>query len=40
MNNFHIVNVNDQFRHQFIVKTILVINLEANYNFLFIIEII
>jgi len=26
-------NVNDQFRNQFIIETILIINLETNYKF-------
>jgi len=28
-----IVNVSDQLRYQFIIKTILITNLEINYNF-------
>jgi len=29
-----IANVNEQFKNQFIIETILIINLETNYNFL------
>jgi len=32
--NLIIANVNDQLRNQFTIKTILIINLKINYNFL------